>query len=575
MADDDLGPEGFGTRGIPSARRGYDKRVVDTLVSEAVERWVELKRRYDALRAEVDRAGGLEHLARDLKAVGDDVSRILEAAKEAADGMRVRAQSDADVVGTGAAAGAAAVVQEAEDQAFQTRRDAWETGAELLALVRETASAILAEAEDDALLVRAEAERESHRRLAVTRKEQDDMIRSGRYELERQITNARDLAAEMLSVARTEEVSLVPTPDQEERRREVLGEIERLRASRGIEAINVLPAEPVPVRRSFEVLPGEVDSGLPDLSDALAAEVEQLGADRGGRRPDTAPRAAQSSRRSARSVPDDVGTLFEALRTTAEVDVLMGEGDSDPVSFHERVVVQAYNLGLRDLKRRIVDLQAVALEGLRTTGWSPEARAVTAELSPSFDQAVQRASAGGVEAARALGGVEAGQPAGSDRRLADIGNPIHFDGHLEAVPVDRGRFRQAVLEDDADAVALVDLDRRTRRSPVVAPHVHRLERNDSPLHRLCRQVEHLHSVLEGMRQARQIRCHHQKRRLPPGGSDALGGGEGRPRERRAAKELSSRCFHAIPPESRTNVDSTPGGCRDSSGRNQIRRMEIR
>jgi len=415
MADDDLGPEGFGTRGIPSARRGYDKRVVDTLVSEAVERWVELKRRYDALRAEVDRAGGLEHLARDLKAVGDDVSRILEAAKEAADGMRVRAQSDADVVGTGAAADAAAVVQEAEDQAFQTRRDAWETGAELLALVRETASAILAEAEDDALLVRAEAERESHRRLAVTRKEQDDMIRSGRYELERQITNARDLAAEMLSVARTEEVSLVPTPDQEERRREVLGEIERLRASRGIEAINVLPAEPVPVRRSFEVLPGEVDSGLPDLSDALAAEVEQLGADRGGRRPDTAPRAAQSSRRSARSVPDDVGTLFEALRTTAEVDVLMGEGDSDPVSFHERVVVQAYNLGLRDLKRRIVDLQAVALEGLRTTGWSPEARAVTAELSPSFDQAVQRASAGGVEAARALGGVEAGQPAGSDR----------------------------------------------------------------------------------------------------------------------------------------------------------------
>jgi len=120
MADDDLGPEGFGTRGIPSARRGYDKRVVDTLVSEAVERWVELKRRYDALRAEVDRAGGLEHLARDLKAVGDDVSRILEAAKEAADGMRVRAQSDADVVGTGAAAGAAAVVQEAEDQAFHS-----------------------------------------------------------------------------------------------------------------------------------------------------------------------------------------------------------------------------------------------------------------------------------------------------------------------------------------------------------------------------------------------------------------------------------------------------------------------
>jgi hypothetical protein len=87
MGDDDLGPEGFGTRGIPSAKKGYDKRVVDTLVAEAVERWAELKRRYDTLLTEVERAGGLEHLTRDMKAVGEDVTKILESAREAADGM--------------------------------------------------------------------------------------------------------------------------------------------------------------------------------------------------------------------------------------------------------------------------------------------------------------------------------------------------------------------------------------------------------------------------------------------------------------------------------------------------------
>src|SRR3989304_4181802 len=196
MVDDDLGPEGFSTRGIPSAKRGLDKRVVDNLVAEAVERWAELKRRYNAALEEQ----------------------------------------------------AAAVVREAEQQAFQMRGDAWNTGIELLDLVRETSSAIIAEAEDDALLIRAEAERESHRRLAVTRKEQDDILRNARYELDRQIAVARDLAAEMLETAQEEGIELHPTPEQDMRRRELLDDIERLRALRGIEEVSVLTAEPIMAR---------------------------------------------------------------------------------------------------------------------------------------------------------------------------------------------------------------------------------------------------------------------------------------------------------------------------------------
>jgi len=415
MGDDDLGPEGFGTRGIPSAKKGYDKRVIDTLVAEAVERWAELKRRFDALQSEVDRAGGLEHLTRDMKAVGEEVAKILEVAKEAADGMRSRARADGDAIVAAAETRAGELIRGGEEDAFQARHDAWETGTDLLALVRETSSAIIAEAEDDALLIRAEAERESHRRLAVTRKEQDDIIRNARYELDRHIAMARDLAAEILTTANTEEVALTPNPGQEDRRRELLAEIERLRATRGIEDVSVLPAEPAPARPREDAFYRDFDAGLSDLSDSLAAEVEQLGGVRGSRSAAAAKVAASERRSTARTEADDVGTLFEALRTTAEVEVVVDRVAPDPIGFHERVVIPALNIGLRDLKRRIVDLQAGALEALRTKGWSPEARTILGQITPALDQAVQRASSGGLEAARALAGVQVGSPAGSDR----------------------------------------------------------------------------------------------------------------------------------------------------------------
>jgi len=335
-------------------------------------------------------------------------------AKQAADGMRDRAQADAAALTSAADTAGAGVVREAEEQAVQLRSDAWNTGTELLDLVRQTATTIVSDAEDDALLIRAEAERESHRRLTVTRKEQDDLIRSARYELDRQIAIARDLAAEMLDTAQTEDVELNPTPDQEVRRRELLEEIERLRASRGIEEVSVLSAEPPPVRTREERMTRddrafrEFEPGLGELSDSLAAEVEQLGGARA-----TATKAA--SRRAARSDADDVGTLFEALRTTGETEVVVDRPGPDPIVVHERAVVPAHNLGLRDLKRRIVDLQAGALEALRTKGWTAEPRALLAELAPSLDQAVQRASTGGVEAARSMAGVEVEGPIGSDR----------------------------------------------------------------------------------------------------------------------------------------------------------------
>ena len=157
MADDDLGPEGFGTRGIPPPGAAT--------TSGSWTRWSE--RRWSAGRnssvastrssPEVDRAGGLEHLTRDLKSVGDDVARILEVAKEAADGMRTRAHADAEDITAEAVARGAAVVVDAEGQAFNLRRDAWESGTEALDLVRRRRLRSSWRREDGALLVRAEA----------------------------------------------------------------------------------------------------------------------------------------------------------------------------------------------------------------------------------------------------------------------------------------------------------------------------------------------------------------------------------------------------------------------------------
>lgn len=463
MADDELGPEGFVTRGIPSARRGYDKRVVDTLVAEAVERWAELKRRYDELFAAVENEGGREHLGRNLRAVGDEVGRILAAAGEAADGIRERARSDADRLLADATALAEQTRREADEDAFAARRDAWETGTDLLDLARETAAAIIGEADDAAMLVRAAAEKEAHRRLAITRKEQDDIIRAARYELDRQVVQARDLAAEMLSAVSEESVELEPTPTQDERRRELLGEIERIRSARMIERVAVLPTEPFPGGKE-EVLFGELDPKAADLSDALAAEVERL-----GDVPPAPPTAAARVTPPPVIAADDVGTLFEALRTTSEVDVLPADGPADPVALRDRLVLPAHNLGLREMKRRIADLQTVALDALRSGGWTVDAAAIVADLTPAVEPAVQRASAAGLEAARTLAGVQRDRVVGSARvkRLiatmaADLSTQLRSAGSGEGGPEEKaatvGRVFRAWRTDEAERWVRVLVD---------------------------------------------------------------------------------------------------------------------
>jgi len=462
MPEDTIGPESFSTRGIPTARRGYDRKVVDALVEEAVAAWRALEERHRELVAEVDRSGGLQFLERDLTAISADVKRILDAATEAADGIRARATEDAaritadaeaSAVETRAEAHADATrtQTEADRQAFGLRRDAWDAGMDLLGGVQREVDDILRAAEEEAQIIRADAEKETHRRLAITRREADDIIRNAKFEADRQLNLARDLAQEMLDRVQGEEAPVIPTAAERHRREEIIGELDRLRSERTIEDVTVLPAEPAPEPEdSPEVLFGVLDPQTPGLSEALAAEVGRL-------RGDEPPPKPQRGRKIGRPQPeadalapepdgesvaepddhpgppsgDEVRTLFDALRSTAETEAATAL-PSDPLELRDRLALPLHNQGLRDVKRRIVDMQSTALDALGAgRAWVPDSDAMAAELAAALGPVVQKAATAGVEAAGALAGIAVPKPVVGERpatlikaMAADLGTAV-------------------------------------------------------------------------------------------------------------------------------------------------------
>jgi cell division septum initiation protein DivIVA len=413
MADDTLGPDTFSTRELPTSRRGYQKKSVDALIARAVEEWGALARRHQALMDEIGRSGGPEHFARDLEAVAAEIGKILDAAKEASDGMRMRAREDAARVESEAEKAAAERLQasadesarilaEAERQAFELRRDAWDAGDELIRSIQETGEDIVAEAGEQALGIRADAEKEAHQRHAIARKEADDIIRNGRYESDRLLNQAKELAQKIIDRASGADDETEPSERPRRRKRELSEEVERLHAERTIEDVAVLPAEPLPRRSVSEVSFGALDPQAPELSEALAAEVQFL-----NDTPPPAPWPADSGwrRRPAPESGDDVGTLFDALRTTAEHDAAPASLPRDPMALRDRLVLPVSNEGLRDVKRRIVDLQTAALDAMKVGAWSPDQARITGELTAVLETPIQKAGGAGATAAGVLAGV--------------------------------------------------------------------------------------------------------------------------------------------------------------------------
>jgi len=271
MAVQEMGPERLTPKGLPSARRGYERKAVERLLEEAQRAWAALQEEHRRLLEEIDRAGGLAYLARDLGEVGSDVGRLLGDAQAASRGLRERARADSAERLSAAEAEARRLVAEAEDQAFHLRSDAWAAGMDLLRHAVEAGRGMVQEAGVEVLSIRAAAEQEAHRLVAGARRESQDLLREARFAAERATLEAR-AAAEYLPPTSSAMAppqpgavsSAEPSPAGRRRRRapeapaavpDVIRVIQRAEGGRGV------------------ARPG-IDPG--SYGDALAAEVEAL-----------------------------------------------------------------------------------------------------------------------------------------------------------------------------------------------------------------------------------------------------------------------------------------------------------
>jgi vacuolar-type H+-ATPase subunit H len=422
MAEEFVGPEYLTTRGIPSSRRGYDKRVVDAVLSEARGHWQALLDRYTELRQLVESTGGIEFLGKELSEIGRDVGEVLASAQQAAEGIRNRSHQEAERIEREASEEAEAVVAEAERQAFDLRSSAWDDGMDLIQSIEAEGERIIQAAKDSALLIRAQAEKDAHRHIAGAEREASDLVRQARYEADRQLNQARELAQTIIDRAAAPafiepgDTVQVRDPGVERRRDEILGEIERIRLQQNVDSVAVFenePKLPEPDARPYE------PDGI-DLSDVLAAEVgEMRGEPDEVIAPDvpnepevvtvstTPPGPRHGTPDPAHDLfgtDDDVGTLFEALRTTGEQPqpIVEEQLPADPFELRDQLLSLVVDDAARETKRRIVDLQNEALAGLRSTGWEPNPPTVARELGRSLEPLILKAASAGATAAGPL-----------------------------------------------------------------------------------------------------------------------------------------------------------------------------
>lgn len=378
MADNPLVPEELTTAGLPTSRRGFDRKSVTALVEEAARRWMELRDHHDAVVAEIERRGGIENLGRDLREIGERVATILGEAQQASDELRSHAAEEARGRLDETADHTDGLVREAQQIAFVLRSDAWEGGSELLSQVQATAEAMIERAEADALIIRAQAEQDAHRHLTDARKEVADTTRTARFEAERLVGEAKHRADELIAEAARSGSGAM---DQEAETRppgwgvKVIGsESRRLGRDPAVEIDphhpaygDVLAAE-VSTLREQEVKPEIPESPADDSGGKGAGEIVEEEAHvltpqpepdgsvvperpepETESRPDTETdldpdrmveteaEPVAETEPAAIPAPDEVGNLFDRLRRTDEIPVVAVEPEPPPVPEPEPV----------------------------------------------------------------------------------------------------------------------------------------------------------------------------------------------------------------------------------------------
>jgi len=429
MAENPLVPEELTTAGLPTARRGFDRKAVAALVEEAAKRWMELRDHHDSVIAEIERRGGIENLGRDLREIGERVANILGEAQEASDELRSHAVDEARGRLDEMADRADDLVREAQQTAFLLRRDAWDGGTELLTQVRATVEAMIERAEADVLIIRAQAEQDAHHHLTDARKEVSDITRTARFEAERLVGEAKQRADELIAEAIRAGAD-VAGPEAQRRPPgwgvKVIGsEARQLGRDPAVEIDphhpaygDVLAAEvstlreqgeepdlPVPAAGS----PGEMsveeilDESVPTIvlepepSAEPESEPEPEPESESGAEPEPdpvveagpapAPEPVVEAEEGPAPVADEVDNLFDRLRRTDEIPVVPAKpkpvpdpepepepavltpplaSGPDAVEVRDRLLLPILNEYVREARRELVEVQNRALDEIRT-----------------------------------------------------------------------------------------------------------------------------------------------------------------------------------------------------------------
>jgi cell division initiation protein len=213
-----LSPDAIAQRNFGQRLRGYNPDEVRAFLEEVALVVDELRSRNDSLHNRLLELGNRD-LTAEFDLVSQDVGRILQDAREAAEGMRKRAAGDAEIL-----------LEEATTTATELRTDSWMASDQLLQDSTKEAAAIVQAAERDSLVITSEAEREAHHRQSAARRESEETIRAAKLEAERVLMDARARSDELILDAGRKVIAAEERAAAlEERRTEMLAELENAR----------------------------------------------------------------------------------------------------------------------------------------------------------------------------------------------------------------------------------------------------------------------------------------------------------------------------------------------------------
>ena len=458
-----LTPDQITGRSFRSTFRGLDPGEVKDFLAVIAQQVADLVAQRDRL------AGRLGEFAeRDLKsefaAVGLEVTSVLEAARDAADGMRDRATADAARWRSEAMAEAEGERRSARDDAERLRSDAWMTSEELLKQAQSEARRLAETAERDSLSVLGEAEREAHRLTASARRESEDLTRVARMEAERVHAEALARHDEIVESARRQaDASQERARALEQRRQELLAELETLRSSLsrmegelderrtrlGLSGQEEQPAEAIlrvvtPGTDKPDWEPGEtvrvvsqrkekqaaatpasdLDEVVEDVKRIRSSEAA-LAIEPAEQEPEPPTEKAPEPEEEAAVEPstDELGAIFSRLRGVPPADQsapeveekpkeapprtpIRAQSATDPFELQRRLVLPVSNRALRNLKRQLTEMQNQALEGIRVSegSWRPTVEDASQYLRPELVVLLAESFSMGHSAAEELAG---------------------------------------------------------------------------------------------------------------------------------------------------------------------------